>query len=216
MGLFRRKKDEGFTDVGGGMVALSAEQQDELADEMFNWVLERYEDEVPPGIEHAVHLALFERHGPELTEELDEVLASLARMGYVFRRFEDEMESIEAAVPWLSSEILGRWETSDDIEPPAILADIVLELCDHNPDEPDAPRSISAIDSDLAPLRSQVCRKSVVAVSITAAKRGMCQPGELPEGTDPSEMLAVWRIGFLMRACQMSVPEALTGDSDGS
>lgn len=209
MGLFRRKRqDDGIIEIGDDQVAISPERQEEMADQIVEKVLDRYDDDVSVGVVRSIELAVAERHGPGLSNDLGGLLDSLARMGYGCRRFEDEMETTEAVVPWLGQEVKDRMFRDSDDGPDLaeVFAEIAVELCDTSPDNPSAPRSLDAIDSGLAPLRDKVSSKLVIATARIAAGRGLCEPGELPEGVDGSEMFAVWRIGFLIRALEASLP----------
>jgi hypothetical protein len=212
VGLFRKKRGDGFIDLGDGQVAVSPEKVDEMADQAVQKVLETYEEEIPQGCLDALELAVARRHGSDPGYELGGLLISHARMGYGARQFEDSMETTEAVVPWLTSEIERRLnadidETGDLV---SIFADIAVDLCDYRRDDPSAPRSIDAIGSPLAPLRDKICIKFATATANAAAGRGMCEPGELPEDVDGAELLAIWRVGFLIRACETSLPSRWT------
>jgi hypothetical protein len=207
MGLFRRKRDEGMIDLGDGNVAISPERQEEMADQIIQRVLDRYEEDVSIGVHRSLELAVAGRHGPSPSAELGGLLESLARMGYGCRQFEDEMETTEAVIPWLA-QIKNRMFVDDDEgrDLAEVFAEIAVELCDTSPDDPSAPRSLDAIGSGMAPLRDKVSHKLVVATSNIAASRGMCEAGGLPDGVDGAEMFAMWRIGFLVRALEVSLP----------
>jgi hypothetical protein len=107
---------------------------------------------------------------------------------------------------------LGRgdaeWAVLDDEgrDLAEVFAEIAVELCDTSLDDPSARRSLDAIGSGMAPLRDRVSHKLVVATSNIAASRGMCEAGGLPDGVDGEEMFAMWRIGFLVRALEVSLP----------
>lgn len=208
MGLFRRKRDKGLIDLGDGNVAISPERADEMTDQAVERVMELYDEEIPAGSIRAIQLAVVRRHGSDPGDPLGSLLISHACMGYCSRQFEDEMETAEAVVPWLTSEIERRFVAGDDEtrDLAATVADIAVDLCDYKQEDPIAPRSIAAIDSPLAPLRSDICKKLCVAAANLAASQGLSGPGEFPEGVDPEEMLAIWRIGFLVRACEVSLP----------
>jgi hypothetical protein len=208
MGLFRKKRDEGMIDLGDGNVAISPERQEEMADQIVQRVLDRYEEDVSIGVHRSLELAVAGRYGPGLSAELGGLLESLARMGYGCRQFEDEMETTEAVIPWLAQEIKSRMFVDDDEgrDLAEVFAEIAVELCDTSPDDPSAPRSLDAIGSGMAPLRDRVSHKLVVATSNIATSRGMCEAGGLPDGVDGEEMFAMWRIGFLVRALEVSLP----------
>lgn len=208
MGLLRRKRDKGMVDLGDGNVAISPERADEMADQTVKRVMELYEGEIPAGSIRAIQLAVARRHGSDPGDLLGSLLVSHSCMGYCSRQFEDQMETTEAVVPWLTSEIERRFVAGDDEarDLAETIGEIAFDLCDFKTDDPSAPRSIDAIDSPLAPLRSKVCRKLCVAAANLAAAKGLAEPGELPEGVDAEEMLAIWRIGFLVRASEVSLP----------
>jgi propanediol dehydratase small subunit len=208
MGLLRRKRDKGLVDLGDGNVAISPERADEMTDQTVERVMELYDEEIPAGSVRAIQLAVARRHGSDPGDLLGSLLVSHTCMGYCSRQFEDQMETTEAVVPWLTREIERRFVAGDDQtrDLAATIAEIAVDLCDYKQDDPNAPRSIDAIDSPLAPLRSEVCKKLSVAAANLAASQGLSEPGEFPESVDAEEMLAIWRIGFLVRACEVSLP----------
>jgi hypothetical protein len=208
MGLFRRKRDKGVVDLGDGNVAISPERADEMTDQTVARVMELYDEEIPAGSARAIQLAVVHRHSSDPGNLLGGLLVSHARMGYCSRQFEDSMETTEAVVPWLTSKIERRVAADEDEtgDLAATIADIAVDLCDYRQDDPSAPRSIDAIDSPLSPLRGEVCRKLCAASANVATSRGLSNPGEFPDDVDAEEMFAIWRIGFLVRACEVSLP----------
>ena len=210
MGLFRRKRqDDGFVDMGDGQVAVSPDRQEEMADQIVKRVLDRYEQDLSIGVVRSIELAVATRHGAVLSEDLAGLLESLALMGYCSRQFEDEMETTEAVTPWLGQATKDRIFIGDSAEArdlEEVFAEVAVELCDTRRDDPSAPRSLDAISSGLSPLRVRVCRKLVVAVGNIMEQRGICGPDGLPDSVTADEMVAVWRIGFLIRALEASLP----------
>lgn len=208
MGLFKRKRDRGLIDLGDGNVAISPERADEMTDQTVERVMELYDEEIPTGSARAIQLAVVRRHSSDPGDQLGSLLVSHARMGYCSRQFEDSMETTEAVVPWLTSEIERRVNADKDEagDLAATIAEVAVDLSDYKLDDPSLPRSIDAIDSPLAPLRSEICKKLCVAAANLAASQGLSEPGKFPDGVDAEEMLAIWRIGFLVRACEVSLP----------
>ncbi len=209
MGLFsRKKKDKGIIDLGDGQVAISPERQQEFVDHSINQAIGYFDEGLTAAVWNILEMAVWSRHGTQPSEEVLEWLKGLAHMGYCSRQAEDEMESVEAAVPWLTNEIKSQAESAANEEPEieTIFTQIALSLCDTSRDDPSAPRSIDAISSAMVPLRDQVCARFVDGAAGLAANDGLCERDDLPPGVDWDELNAVWRIGFIVRTLEQSIP----------
>lgn len=196
----KRKEREGIIDVGDGTVLVSPERQDELADQTVEWVSDNYDYPISKEVSDAIGLAVDDRHQGELGGKLKSLLATTAIMGYTARRNEDQLDSIRADSPVLKREI--EETTKAGASTAEALSVVALASCDL--DGADARATFDGIEG-MGGIRERVAEKTVVLSARLAVEMELADPGELPPGVDFKELLAAWRSGFLIRACEQSL-----------
>lgn len=205
MGLFNRKRRQpDFIDLGGDQVAISPERAAEWADVAVKQIVDAYEEPVAAEVNDALGAAVLRRHpGAELGAKLGSWLASVARLGYGARQYEESFESTESRVPMLAEQ-LHLWLDARETVAGA-LVEVSLALCDSPPDDPSAPRSLDAIPG-LGDIRKEIRHRALLAAAGMAHQIGLAEDGDLPDGVEVSELVAAWNIGFLVRSCESSLP----------
>lgn len=212
MGLFRKRKDMGFIDIGDDQVAVSPERIEEFAEHVMGRVWVIYERPLAREVSEGMNTAIVKRHsGPHLSEKLGMYLSTLARIGYAVREWEESLDSLPADSPMLTEALQARLDAGDDVV--GMIASVCLSLCDYSRDDPASPRSLDAIDG-LIPVRDRACEKALEAAVPIAAHMELAQPGKLPPEVDFRELAAVWRIGFLSRTCERSMPDGVEFQED--
>ncbi len=207
MGLFKRKRKEEI-DLGD-YVAISGKRLDEMTAGAVDLILERTADPdtITMGAVKSIGLATAKRW-PGAPKPHLELLLDVANLGYRSRQFEDVMDSSQTSTPWLWNEFQRRYDAGEDDTAEEAFAEIAVALCDTTRDDPSSPRGIDAIDPDLSPLRDEVMAKLIYAAGNVAAQRELTkEDGTLPPGIEASDLIAAWRIGFVVRACEQSIPE---------
>jgi hypothetical protein len=208
MGFFRRKRDdEGFIDLPDGKVAVSDERADELADFAMQRIVESYDEPVAEEAHQAMLGAITERK-PDLSGKAGSILLTTARMGYAAREYEESFDSIQSGVPMLTNELRVLLDAGAPVSD--AMGGIAGSLCDYSRDDPNAPRSMDAIDG-LDGVRDKITRRIAIA-SVQVAQK----TGEFPNGVEAMDIIVASRIGFLVRSCEASLPDGIELTADTS
>jgi hypothetical protein len=205
VGLFNRKRRQpDFIDLGGDQVAISPERAAEWADVAVKQIVDACEEPVAAEVNDALGAAVLRRHpGAELGAKLGSWLASVARLGYGARQYEESFESTESWVQMLAEQLQLWLDARETVA--GALVEVSLALCDSPPDDPSAPRSLDAIPG-LGDIRKEIRHRTLLAAAGMAHQIGLAEDGELPDGVEASELVAAWNIGFLVRSCESSLP----------
>ena len=202
MGLFRRK-DRGIVDVGNDQVFVSGERADEMAEVAIRQVAELYDHPVAAEVQEAITTALGERYPDTPGRKIGDLLATTARMGYATREYEEGFSSAQAEVPTLAEDLRQRLAAGAAVQ--QAMADLSLALSDYDASDPSAPRSLDAIEGP-GPMRDLIAEKAVMLSARLATQEGLLEAGKLPLGITLDDLLIAWRIGFLVRSCEASLP----------
>ena len=212
MGLLRRK-DPDFIDLPGDQVAFSEKKADEMADESMERIVELYGEVVPAETEAALMGAARERY-PALSGKPGSLLASAIKMGYATRLFEEGFPSTPSQVPMLTEDLQGRVDRG--MAPADAMRDLALSLADYSPNDPSAPRSLDAIPG-LGGLRDAIAKKCVIGTAAMARNTGWAEGDQLfPDGVEIDDVFRAWRIGFLIRSAEASLPAGVELHADES
>jgi len=213
--LFNRKRRQpDFIDLGGDQVAVSPERIDEFSDHAVEQIMDAYEAPLPAEVSEALGAAVLRRHpAPELGAKLGSWLATVARIGYGARQYEESFEATDPRVPMLADQLKQWLDARETIS--GALVEVSIGLCDSAPDDPTAPRSLDAIPG-LGGLRDAIRTKTLLAAARLAQQIGLAEDDDLPDEVDAAELIAAWNIGFLVRSCEASLPEdaMLTTDTN--
>lgn len=206
MGLFNRKRRQpDFIDLGGDQVAVSPERIDEFSDHAVEQIMDAYEAPLPAEVSEALGAAVLRRHpAPELGAKLGSWLATVARIGFGARQYEESFEATDPRVPMLADQLKQWLDARETIS--GALVEVSIGLCDSAPDDPTAPRSLDAIPG-LGGLRDAIRTKTLLAAARLAQQIGLAEDDDLPDEVDAAELIAAWNIGFLVRSCEASLPE---------
>jgi hypothetical protein len=124
-------------------------------------------------------------------------------MGYAARQWEEGFDHVESSVPSILAELRSRLAGGQAVAD--TIADVSLELSETERGDPQAPRSIDAIAGTML-RRDDVARMCVRALIAIGAERAREGGVDVPTGLNPDSALRAWRIGFLVRCCESSLP----------
>jgi hypothetical protein len=214
VGLFRRKhRQPDFIDLGGDWMAISPERADEWADAAAAKIMDVYDEVAAAEVNEALEAAVRRRHANrEPSRSLGGWLMSVAGMGYAARQYEESFESVESNVPVLAEQLQEWLDAGETVV--GALTEVSLALCDSQPDDPSAPRSLDAIPG-LDDIRDMIRARMLTTAAGVSQHIGLAEQGGFPEGIEVSEVVATWNLGFLMRSCESSLPDdvMLTADT---
>lgn len=168
-------------------------------------ILGRAEEHPPPGrSSEMIEAAAAERFVEIADDEVRQLLVYLAYLGYLCREVEEGWEWTESGSSW----IRGVLETGGEIAGTSTFEElaswIAIHSCDRTKEDQPPGFCIDAIDDPLWAVRDPLMVIFCQIQSEVCEHQNLCEPDRLPQGTEVTDFMAAWRIGVLIRACEMS------------
>lgn len=170
-------------------------------------VLGRAEEDPPPGRStELIEAVAAERFESVVEDDVRQVLIYLAYFGYLCREVEEGWKWTETGSRWIrhvlatGSEVAGT--KTDTFE--ELVSWVAVHACDRTKADQPPGFCIDAIDDPLWAVRDPLMVIFCQIQSEVCEHQKLCEPDRLPQGTEVADFMAAWRIGVLIRACEMS------------